>query len=368
MKIAFICIKGMPIGGGVEKYTEELGSRLASRGHEVIVYCSRSYGTRDGAFKGMRIVTLPSVNSRSLQKLSLSAVATLHQFFERGIDIVHYHAIGPSVFCLVARAFGRKTVVQSHGHEWMRAKWGWAGKTFFRLTEIVGVRCANHMSAVSNLLKQYYESKYRVPVSYVPTGVNPPVRRAPERIREFGLEGNDYILFMARLVVEKGAHYLIDAYKSLAPGIKLVIAGDAQHEERYKELLRTKAAGHPGIIFTGFVTGALQEELFSNARVYVLPSEIEGLPISLLEAMSYGHCCVVSDIPENQEALGGCGLLFRNKDPADLAIRLGEALLGGAAIEEMKRNAGRRALEEFTWDSIAVRFERIYAELMCPTA
>jgi glycosyltransferase involved in cell wall biosynthesis len=364
MKIAYIAIKGMPIGGGIEKYTEELGSRLVQRGHEIVVYCSRHYGAKDGTYKGIKLKTLPSLNSRSFQKLSLTLLSSVHQFFEPNIDVVHYHAIGPSIFSFLPRLIGRKTVVQSHGHEWMRAKWGWTGKTFFKLSEYAAIYFPNRVTAVSNVLKEYYESRYSRRVAYIPTGITPPKKLAPVKIKRFGLDGGDYILFAARHVEEKGAHYLIDAYQQMNTSIKLVIAGDAQHEDVYKALLRSKAEGNKNIIFPGFVQGELLEELFSNASIYVLPSEIEGLPISLLEAMSYACCCVVSDIPENKEALGGCGFVFKNKDVQDLRRCLEELIGNKEMLESKKELAHKRVLNHYTWDSIANDFEAFYEELI----
>jgi glycosyltransferase involved in cell wall biosynthesis len=364
MKIAYIATKGMPIGGGIEKYTEEVGSRLVQKGHEIVVYCSRHYGAKDGTYKGIKLKTLPSLNSRSMQKLSLTLLSSIDQYFEPNVDIVHYHAIGPSIFCFMPRIIGRKTVVQSHGHEWMRAKWGWTGRIFFKLSEYAAMFFPNRITAVSNVLKDYYEKRYHREVVYIPTGITQPQKRTPDKIIELGLNGDDYILFAARHVEEKGAHYLIDAYQQINTNIKLVVAGDAQHEDEYKTLLRSKAAGNQNIIFPGFVQGEMLEELFSNASIYVLPSEIEGLPISLLEAMSYGCCCVVSDIPENKEALGGCGFLFKNKDVQDLRRCLEDLMDNKEMLDSNKESARQRVLDKYTWDSIANDFEVFYSELL----
>lgn len=364
MKIAYIAIKGIPIGGGIEKYTEEIGSRLVERGHEVVVYCSRHYGAKDGLYKGIHLKTLPSINTRSLQKLSLAFISSFHQYLEPNIDIVHYHAIGPSVFCFMPRIIGRKTVVQSHGHEWMRAKWGWAGKSFFKLTEYAAMYFPNRITAVSNVLKDYYENHYNREVLYIPTGITQPLKRKPNKIKSLGLKGDDYIFFAARHVEEKGAHYLIDAYQKIDTNMKLIVAGDAHHEDEYKALLQTKAAGNKNILFPGFVQGQLLEELFSNAKLYILPSEIEGLPISLLEAMSYGNCCVVSDIPENREALGECGFTFKNKDSIDLKRCIEELLENEQLLESKKDAARQRVLDYYTWDSITTDFEKLYSKLL----
>jgi len=363
MKIVFIAVKGIPIGGGIEKYTEELGSRLVQRGHQVIVYTSRHYKATDGDYKGMTLISLPSINSRSLQKLSLACLASIHQLSLRNVDIVHYHAIGPSVFCFISRLIGRATVVQSHGHEWMRAKWGSIGKMFFKVTELAAVYFPHALTAVSCELKKFYEEKYKSSVSYIPTGITPVVKSKPDEILSLGLRGDDYILFAARLVEEKGAHYLIDAYQALDTDIKLVIAGDAQHEDEYKSLLKDKCNNNPDIIMPGFVQGKILDELFSNARIYVLPSEIEGLPISLLEAMSYGNCCVVSDIPENKEALGDCGFIFKNKDANDLALCLKRLLTNDDLLRSKNDLAVKRVEENYTWDYVTDQFESMYQQL-----
>jgi len=364
MKIAYIALKGMPLGGGIEKYTEELGSRLVKRGHEVLVYCSTHYNTTPGRYKGMQIRLLPSINTKSWQKLSLTLLSSLHQFLEREIDIVHYHAVGPSLFAFMPRLMGRKTVVQIHGLEWKRAKWGVLAKTFFKLNDYSAMYFPNKITAVSQVLKQHYEKRFGREVVYIPTGVNRVERKSPKKMGMLGLQRDGYIFFASRLVAEKGAHYLIDAFNELDTGLKLVIAGDAQHEERYKALLLDKARHNRDIIFTGFIQGELLEELFSNALIFVQPSEIEGLPISLLEAMSYGNCCLASDIPENREALDGCGYFFKNKDYRDLKRMLQLLLESPSLIEEKRRIAPFYVQERYSWDKIADQFELLYQDLL----
>ena len=364
MKIAYIALKGMPLGGGIEKYTEELGSRLVKKGHKIIVYCSPYYQTRNNEYKGMKIKILPCINTKSLQKISLCFLASLDQFLEKDIDIVHYHAVGPSIFSFLPRMLGRKTVVQIHGIEWKRPKWGYLGKTFFKLSDLSAVYFPNKVTAVSKVLKDFYEKKFGREVVYIPTGVNKPIKRPPKKIKKFGLNGNDYIFFAARLVPDKGCHYLIDAFNELKTDLKLVIAGDAPHEEGYKKILYEKAQGNRNIIFTGFIHGELLEEFFSNAYIYVLPSEIEGLPTSLLEAMSYGNCCVVSDIPENLEALGNYGYFFKSKDYKDLKRCLQTLIDKPELIYEKKKDVAEYVCKHYSWDKIADEFEQLYYEML----
>ena len=364
MKIAYIVLKGMPLGGGIEKYTEELGSRLAARGHEIIVYAMRHYGVSDGYHNGMKIKTAPSIKTKNLEKLTASASAILKHCMEDDVDIVHYHALGPSMFCFLPRLLGRKVVVQGHGLEWKRSKWGAIGRLFLRLTEIPSVRFPHAVTVVSEVQKKYLMDKYGIDSVHIPTGVALPRLEEPDIIKGYGLQGGDYILFAARLTREKGAHYLIEAFKRITTDMKLVIAGDSMHEDSYKAELHRMAGENRNIIFTGHATGKLLRELFSNCRLFVLPSEVEGLSTSLLEAMSYSNCCLVSDIPENTEALGGLAYTFRNMDVDDLRDKLAYLMADAGAVDLYRERARIRALEHYSWDTIAERFEDLYAKLL----
>jgi len=364
MKIAYIVLKGMPLGGGIEKYTEEVGSRLAARGHEVMVYTMKHYGTREGYYKGMRIKKVPTINSKSLEKLLASFTATISQFAEKDIDIVHFHAFGPAMFCLIPKLFGRKVIVQGHGIEWKRSRWGFWGELFLRLMEIPSVKFPHQVTVVSKVQQRYLKERYGIDSIYIPTGVNSPNIEPPELIKRYGLEGRDYILFAGRLVREKGVHYLIEAYNRLNPPLKLVITGDAQHEEDYKSELKSLAGDNKNIIFTGFVTGKLLDELFSNCYIFVLPSEVEGLSTALLEAMSYGNCCLVSDIPENLEALNGLGRTFISKDVSSLTEHIDYLISNPQFVESIRPKAQRYVLENYSWDTIADKFEKLYRKLL----
>ena len=353
----------MPLGGGIEKYTEEVGSRLAARGHEIVVYTMKHYGTKEGYYKGMRIKKVPTINSKSLEKLLASFTATISQFAEKDIDIVHFHAFGPAMFCLIPKLFGRKVIVQGHGIEWKRSRWGFWGELFLRLMEIPSVKFPHQVTVVSKVQQKYLKERYGVDSVYIPTGVNSPKIESPELIKRYGLESRNYIFFAARLVREKGAIYLIEAYKRLKTDFKLVIAGDAQHEEAYKSELYKLAEGNKNIIFTGFVTGKLLHELFTNCYLFVLPSEIEGLPTALLEAMSYGNMCLASDIPENLEALNGLGYIFKNRDVNDLTEKLRD-LLNNKIDKELSEKATNYVQENHSWNNITDQFEELYARLL----
>ncbi|HTR44718.1 MAG TPA: glycosyltransferase family 4 protein [Thermodesulfovibrionales bacterium] len=360
MRIAYIAVKGMPIGGGVEKVTEELGSRLVAKGHTVTVYSSRDYGTADGIYKGMQIRTVPSVNTRALHKLSICGNATLDVLRRRNADLVHVHAVGPSLFSIFPRMRGIPTVVQTHGLEWKRDKWGLIGKTFLRLSDYSVAYFPTKATSVSKVQKTYFERKFGREVVYIPNGVSPVAQRPPQWILEQGLLPDRYILFAARLVPEKGAHFLIEAFRGIKTDMKLVIAGDAAHAETYKARLRTLAGDDRRIVFPGFVTGAPLEELFSCAYLFCLPSTLEGLPVALLEAMNYGNCCLSSDIPENLEAVEDHGYTFRNRDAADLRRSLTDLIGHPHKVYEKKEDAREYVLQNYSWDTVADQMEALY--------
>ena len=365
MKIAYIAIKGMPIGGGIEKLTEEIGSRMAARGHEVVVYSSRDYGTVDCIYKGMKIKTVPSANTKTLHKLSICLNAVLDvRKDKKHFDMVHIHAVGPSLFALFTRLMGIPTVVQTHGLEWKRDKWGPAGRLFFKLADMTAVFFPHATTAVSQVQKAYYEKKFKKPIVYIPTGVNRVRRRVPDWIIKQGLRPNRYILFAARLVEEKGAHFLIEAFRSINTDFKMVVAGDAAYSESYKSKLKKMAAGDDRFLFPGFVSGANLEELFSNAYIFCLPSTIEGLPIALLEAMSYGNCCLASNIPENVEAMKNYGYFFENRNVEDLRAVLNDLIKHPEKVENMKRTAQEYVIRNYSWDKIADQLNDLYMTLI----
>ncbi|MGD0660104.1 MAG: glycosyltransferase family 4 protein [Syntrophorhabdales bacterium] len=364
MRIAYIAVKGVPIGGGIEKLTEEIGSRLVAKGHEVVVYSSRDYGTTDGFHRGMEVRTVPSINTKSLHKLSICFHATRHALKDGGFDVFHVHAVGPSIFAIFPRLKGIPTVVQIHALEWARDKWGPVGKTFFKLADYSAVYFPHKTTSVSKVQKEYFERKFGREIVHIPTGVNRVEKRKANWLLTQGIEADNYMLFAGRLVAEKGVHLLIKAFRNIDTDMKLVLAGDAAHAEKYKTLLRDLAAGDRRILFPGFVSGPPLEELFSNARLFCLPSTLEGLPIALLEAMSYGNCCVASDIRENRETLEGHGYTFRNRDAHDLRNVLDDLMRNPDKVEAKKQAARDHVLRHYSWDLIADRMEELYRSLL----
>jgi glycosyltransferase involved in cell wall biosynthesis len=356
MKIAMVGLKGIPFPAGIENFTEQVGFRLAERGHEVTVYV-RPYVEVGATYRGMRIRRLPSIDTKHLDALTHTFLATLDTIFA-DVDIAHYHALGPSVFSGFPRIRGIRTVSHVHGLDWQRAKWGRFARGCLRAAEYASARFPDRTITISKGLRSYFETKYRRPVEYVPTGVESSELREPQEIKKWGLDAGSYVLFLSRLVPEKGCHHLIEAFAGIETDRKLVIAGPASHSEEYARELQQRAGAN--VIFTGGVGGSLLEELYSNAYLYVLPSEIEGLPHALLHALSFGKCVLASDIDANVEALGDCGLTFQSSNPLDLREKLDFLLRNPDVVSERSRTARARVEREYSWEAVVDRLEEVY--------
>jgi glycosyltransferase involved in cell wall biosynthesis len=363
MRIGMVGLKGIPFPAGIENFTEQIGWRLAARGHQVTVYV-RPYAVVGDEHRGMRIRHLPSINTKHLDALSHTFLASLDVLFS-DLDLVHYHALGPSVFALLPRLRGMKTVVHVHGLDWQRAKWSSFARGCLRAAEYAAVHFPHRTIAISKALQVYLERKYETPVDYVPTGVEAYEYRAPREIARWGLGKENYILFLSRLVPEKGCHYLIEAYERLATDKRLVIAGPSAGAEAYGAKLRRTT--NPNIVFTGGVTGRTLDELFSNAYVYVLPSEVEGLPHALLQALSHGRCVLASDIEANLEALGETGLTFRSRDPLDLQRKLQHLIENPDVVRAAAAGGRARVGQCYSWEAVVDRLEAIYAACLAPS-
>lgn len=315
MKIAMIGHKRIPSReGGIEIVVEELATRMVQAGHEVDVY-NRSGHHVSGkendndtekkrkTYKGIRIITIPTFQHKKLNAVVYSFLATIRALFG-GYDVIHYHAEGPCSMLWIPHLFGIKTVATIHGLDWQRSKWGGFATWFLMFGERIAAKYADELIVLSANMQKYFKDTYGRQAVLIPNGVMKPEIRSDAQIRaKWGLTKDSYILFLARIVPEKGLHYLLDAYKEIVTEKRLVIAGGSSHTDEYLEEIKKRASEDQRILLTGFVQGELLEELYSNAYIYVLPSDVEGMPISLLEAMSYGNCCLISDIAENMEVV-----------------------------------------------------------------
>jgi glycosyltransferase involved in cell wall biosynthesis len=361
MKIAMIGQKGIPATyGGIERHVEEVGTRLAGRGHDVSVYCRFYYTKIKDKYRGVRLLRLPSMRTKHFDTPTHCAVSTLDSMF-RGYDIVHFHALGPSLFSFLPRLTGARTVVTVHGLDWQREKWGPGASWILKKCEYPAIRFPSRTVVVSRTLQEYFLDKYGVETTVIPNGTNIPTHRTLSKLKKAGLESGGYVLFVGRLVPEKGCHYLIEAFEKLDVGAKLVIAGGSSFSSEYVDTLKKHASDR--IIFLDYVYADTLEELWSNALLVVQPSTLEGLSISLLEALSHGRCVLVSDIPENLEVVEDCAPSFRSKDVEDLKNKL-EMLMGSPeqlAVYESK--AKRHILNRFTWEGVTNSLEQLYREL-----
>jgi glycosyltransferase involved in cell wall biosynthesis len=290
-----------------------------------------------------------------------AADATAHAVAGR-YDVVHYHALGPALFSFIPRLAGKKTVVTVQGLDWKRGKWGKLASAVLRLGERASARLPNQTMVVSRILQNHYRAGYAVDAAYVPNGGTLREWREPERILEWKLEPGKYILFLGRFSPEKGCHILVEAYERLHTGVKLVMAGASSYCQEYSRRLREHESEQIKILDS--VSGDVLDELLTNAAIFVLPSEIEGLSLALLDAMGAGVCVLGSDLPENREAIGDGGFTFRRGDAADLAERL-RFLVANPAVREAAGEAGKsRVREHYQWANIAMQIERVYFETM----
>jgi glycosyltransferase involved in cell wall biosynthesis len=362
LRIAFIGGRGV-IGkySGIETCYEEAGARLAEMGHQVTAYC-RSYFTPEiPQHRGMRIVRLPTIRTKHLETLVHTFLSTIHACFSN-CDVVHYYTLGPSLFSFLPRLFGKKTVVSVQGLDWQRKKWARTARCALKFCEWTSARLPNATVVVSRALQEHYRARYAKECTYVPNGTRIRERRTGDYLESIGLEPDGYALFLGRFSPEKNCHFLIEAFERLDTPMKLVLAGGSSHTDDYVARLR----GHKSkrIRILDWISGDALEEVLTNAAIFVLPSDLEGLSLALLDAMSAGVCVLASDAPANAEALGDAGFTFRRGDLDDLQRML--ALLLPDTI--LRQNTGRRAQarvrQNYLWEDVAKGTEAVYSSLI----
>lgn len=365
LRIAFLGMKCMPaLGqGGVEVVVEELSTRMAKLGHQVTCYNrSGKQGGKKGltTYKGVRIVNVPTIDKRGLAAMSASTVAAIRAAFGP-YDVVHFHAEGPCAMLWLPKLMGKRCIATIHGLDHQRAKWGKLASTYIMLGEKCAVRFADEVIVLSKGVQDYFMKTYGRKTRFIPNGVNHPKAHEADLIRKkFGLEKDGYILFLARLVPEKGLNYLIRAYRQVKTDKKLVIAGGTSDTDQFVKELKVMAAGDDRILFTGFVRGQMLEELYSNAYLYTLPSDLEGMPLSLLEAMSYGNCCLVSDIAECTEVVEDKAMVFRRGNVEDLREKLQTACDREELVQGYKKDAAEFICGKYDWDEVVEETVKLY--------
>lgn len=368
MKIAMIGHKRIPSReGGVEVVVEELATRLVKKGHKVDVYNRKGKNVQDKhadkdkrklkEYKGVKIITIPTINKKGIDALLYSFFATIRALFGK-YDVLHYHAEGSCAMLWIPHLFKKKIVVTIHGLDWQRSKWGGFATKYIKFGEKLATKYANEIIVLSKGVQKYFKDTYNRDTVFIPNGVNKAVMRKADIIKKYGLEKDNYILFLARIVPEKGLHYLIEAFKQIDTDKKLVIAGGASHTNDYLEKIKKMASDDKRIIMTGFVQGQELEELFSNCYLYCLPSDVEGMPLSLLEAMSYGKRCIISDISENLEVAGKFAIPFKKSNIEDLKEKIIQVL--NNEMKQRQEEIQEHILKICDWDAVTKKTERLY--------
>lgn len=361
LNIAMLGHKRIPSReGGVEVVVEELSTRMVERGHHVTCYNRKGHhvsgaeydGKKLSQYKGVRLLDVFTINKRGLAAMTSSIFGALRAAFGN-YDVVHFHAEGPACMCWLPKLFGKKVCVTIHGLDHQRAKWGKFASAYIMLGEKNAVRFADEIIVLSRNVQQYFKNVYGRKTTFIPNGVKEAVIRPAVQITEkWGLQKDSYLLYLGRIVPEKGVKYLIEAFKKVKTDKKLVIAGGSSDTGMYFEQLKKSAKDDERILFTGFVQGRLKHELFTNAYIYVLPSDLEGMPLSLLEAMSYGNCCVVSDIPECADVVEDHAVTFKKSDVEDLAEKLQMLCDREELVQSYKRQAADFIHAKYNWEKV----------------
>lgn len=354
--------------GGVEIVVEELSTRMAAEGHTVTCYNRKGHHVSGKEFdtnalseyKGVKLKNVLTIDKKGLAAMTSSFFAAIKSAFGK-YDVIHFHAEGPCAMIWIPKLFGKRCVCTIHGLDHQRAKWTGFARKYILFGEKMAVKFADEMIVLSRGVQEYFQEVYERKTVFIPNGVNMPECKNADLITsEFGLKKDDYILFLGRIVPEKGLRYLVEAFKQVDTDKKLVIAGGSSDTEDFWNELKDMSQDDERIVFTGFVQGQLLEELYSNAYIYTLPSDLEGMPLSLLEAMSYGNCCLVSDIAECAEVVEDKAVTFAKSDLTDLKEKMQWLCDNHEVVMKYKSEAPEFICGKYNWDEIVARTLELY--------
>lgn len=354
--------------GGIEIVVEELSTRMAAAGHQVTslnragkhVSGKEFDGEKHRIYRGVKIKTVPAIDKKGLAAMTASVTGAIVAAFGQ-YDVVHFHAEGPCAMLWLPKLFRKRCIATVHGLDHQRAKWGRFAKSYIMLGEKCAAKFADEIIVLSHGVQQYFMDTYGRKTVLIPNGVSKPERKDAQEITErFALKKDSYLLFLGRLVPEKGIVYLIDAFKQVQTDKKLVIAGGSSDTDTYAKELKAQASEDARILFTGFVQGRPLEELYSNAYVYVLPSDLEGMPLSLLEAMSYGNCCVTSDIEECAAVTENYGLTFPKGNVEALTALLQQLCDEPETVKVYQEKSSDYITQKYNWDDVTERTLELY--------
>ena len=374
MKVAMLGHKVIPSRrGGIENVLTSLCPLLVELGADVTCY-NRSadkveneyIGTvKDKKYRNVTLKKAWTINARGVSAMIASFTAAISIAFSR-YDVVHFHAEGPCAAMWIPKMFGKRCIATVHGLDWQREKWGkgFASK-YIKFGEKVMVKYADEIIVLSESARAYFKETYNRETVLIHNGIEKPIKKEADEItKSYGLEKGNYICMVSRLTAEKGVHYLIDAYNCIKTDKKLVIAGDTSDTDEYVKMLKDKAAGNPNIIFTGFISGDTLKEIYSNAYLVTLPSDIEGMSLSLLEALAYGNAVLCSDIPENTLVTEDKAIHFKKSDVKDLADKLQEMCDNENLVNELKNGADEFILGKYNWKDVAAATYNLYEKVV----
>ena len=369
LKIVMLGHKHIPSReGGVEIVVEELSDRMVKQGHSVTCYNRSGHHVSGKEFdekklkeyKGIKLKSVLTINKKGLAAMTSSFFAAICIAFGK-YDVVHFHAEGPCAMLWLPKLFGKRCIATIHGIDWQRAKWGGFASKYIKFGEKVAAKHADEIIVLSEGVQKYFMDTYKRKTVFIPNGVNRPIIRSPLLIKEkYGLDKDEYILFLGRLVPEKGITYLIEAFKNVKTDKKLVIAGGSSDTDMFANELKAIAKGDTRIIFTGFVQGQMLDELYSNAYVYTLPSDLEGMPLSLLEGMSYGNCCLVSDIDECASVVEDKAVVFEKSNVTELKDKLQLLCVDEELVKKYKADAADFICTKYNWDAVTEETLKLY--------
>ena len=369
LEIAMLGHKRIPSReGGVEIVVEQLSTRMTGLGHSVTCYNRKGHHVSGADFdtaitkeyKGVRLKNVWTLDKKGLAAMTSSFSAAVLAAFGK-YDVVHFHAEGPCAMLWFTKLFRKKCIATIHGLDHQRAKWGKFASWYIRFGERCAAHFADEVIVLSKNVQNYFMEKYGRETVFIPNGVTAPNTENAEIITDlYSLNRDSYILYLGRLVPEKGVEYLIDAFAVTQTDKKLVIAGGSSDTAEYEKLLKLKAEKDSRIIFTGFVEGKTLDELYSNAYIYVLPSDLEGMPLSLLEAMSYGNCCLTSDIEECASVIEEYGITFRKGDINDLKSKLQMLCDNTDTVNKFKSQASEYISQKYNWDDVTSKTLALY--------
>lgn len=370
MRVAMIGHKRIPSReGGIEIVVEELSTRMVKK--EIDVTCYNRSGkhaldktqklNKSKEYNGVKLKRVLTIDKKGLAAMTSSLFGSIKILFSKN-NIVHFHAEGPCAMIPIIKFLSNKRIIVTiHGLDWQRAKWGGFATKYIKFGEKMAIKYADEIIVLSENVQKYFLETYNRKTNFIPNGVNKPeIKNANIIKNKYNLEKDSYILFLGRVVPEKGIHYLIDAYKQIKTDKKLVIAGGASDTSSYYQELKKMSENNENIMFTGFIQGEELEELYSNAYIYVLPSDLEGMPLSLLEAMSYKNCCVTSDIAECKTVMEDKGIIFKKSNIEDLKNKLQYLCDNKEIVEKYKNESQKYVLEKYNWDDVVDRTLNLY--------